>query len=181
MQPASKVPTKFTRGVKEMYSTYIYKGELTSFAKETYLSYIYQGESTPSQVYSLLSFLRLMTGRLLRRPTYISMPISTCKKNVEVHPGCIVLGSQKPRWTRKQIEEDKAHAASATIAHKEDKEGCKRSIVEVEDAIERNEEQAYIYAYRPDLCYSRKPMPWPNSNGTNSEGDKIEEIPADIG
>jgi hypothetical protein len=58
---------------------------------------------------------------------------------------------------KKQIEEDNAHAKAATIAQREDKVRCNKCIVEVEDAIERDEEQVCMYANRPDLHYKETP------------------------
>jgi hypothetical protein len=101
------------------------------------------------------------------------MPIRTRKSNAGVHPGRIVLGNQRPRRTRQQIEEDDARKKAATIARREEEEGRNRHIAEVEDAIELNEEQVRIHAIRPDL---RHDMPTPPP-GTDSEPEEDHEIP----
>jgi hypothetical protein len=74
-----------------------------------------------------------------------------------MHLGHIVLGNQKVRQTKKQIEEDNAHAKATAIAQREDKVGHNKCIVEVEDAIERDKEQVCMYANRPDLCCKETP------------------------
>jgi len=98
------------------------------------------------------------------------MLMSTCKSNANAHPGRIVLESQTVRRTTKEIQEDKAHKAEAAIAQREEEESCNKRIAEVEDAIERNEDQLRTHANRPDLRYE------PMRGGTEEE----EEIPPNI-
>ena len=80
-----------------------------------------------------------------------SMPITTRKSNADVHPGRVVLENQRVRCTKAQIEGDIASAAVAAIAASEEEVTRHRSIAEVEDAIEKNEEQLRLHANRPDL------------------------------
>jgi hypothetical protein len=96
------------------------------------------------------------------------MPVGTRKSNVNVCPGQIVLENSRRRWTRKQIEEDNAHAIAAAIAEREEEEGRNKHIAELEDKIERNEEQVRMHANRPDLHYQ------PTRGSTEEE----EDIPA---
>ena len=105
------------------------------------------------------------------------MPISTRKSNANVHPGCIVLGNQKPRRSRKQIKEDAAHAKAAAVARAEEEEGRNRRIAEVEDAIELNEEQVRIHTNRPDLqvCHGYN-MPQTLPLGSPESEPEEEEI-----
>jgi len=81
------------------------------------------------------------------------MPMSTRKSNANAHPGRVVLESQTVRRTTKEIQEDKACKAEAAIAQREEEESRNKHIAEVEDAIERNEDQLHTHANRPDLRY----------------------------
>jgi hypothetical protein len=80
------------------------------------------------------------------------MAISICKSNANVHPGYIILENSRRRQMRRQIEENNACANAAAIVEREEEEGCNKCIAELEDEIERNKEQVYMYANRPDLC-----------------------------
>lgn len=93
--------------------------------------------------------------------------MSTRKSNADAHPGRVVLDSQTVRRTRKEIQEDEARKAEAATAQREEEESHNKRIAEVEDAIERNEEQLRTHASRPDLRYE------PMRGGTEEE----EEIP----
>ena len=85
------------------------------------------------------------------------MPITTRKSNADAHPGRVLLENQRVRRTRAQIEGDIASATVAAIAASEEEVTRHRSIAEVEDAIERNEEQLRLHASRPDLRYHVEP------------------------
>ena len=98
-----------------------------------------------------------------------TMAIGTRKSNANVRPGRIVLENSRRRRTRKQIEEDNARANAAAVAEREEEEGRNKRIAELEDGIERDEEQVRTHANRPDLRYQ------PTRGSTEEEGD----IPAD--
>ena len=85
------------------------------------------------------------------------MAVGTRKSNANVHPGQIVLESQNTRCTSKEVEADKSHAKAAAIAVRESEEARNKYIVEVEDVIQRNEDDVQLHTNRPDLC--NKPTP----------------------
>jgi hypothetical protein len=88
------------------------------------------------------------------------MPISTCKTNVDIHPGRIVLESQQVRRTKRQVEEDNMRAKAAAITEREENEANHRlvltTIAEIEDTIEETEEQLRMNSTRLDLHPNRK-------------------------
>ena len=85
------------------------------------------------------------------------MPVSTRKKNAEAHPGRIILASQQPRRTRRQIEEDDARSKAmkdrVDALHREDLD----RLAQMEDTMEGEEEARRLHAARPDL--RRNPEP----------------------
>jgi hypothetical protein len=85
------------------------------------------------------------------------MPVSTRKKNAEAHLGRIILASQQPRRTRRQIEEDDAHSKAmkdrVDALHREDLD----RLAQMEDTMEGEEEARHLHAARPDLCHNPEP------------------------
>ena len=83
------------------------------------------------------------------------MPIGTHKANMHAHSSHIVLESQQLRCIRNQIEEDTSWAKAAAIAERVEKEANYLSVLsataEIEDTIEKNEEQVHMHTTRPDL------------------------------
>ncbi len=87
------------------------------------------------------------------------MPVTTRKTNAEVHPGRVLIESQQPRRTKKQIEEDDARA-SAAAQDREVKATAKlRAVAEciayLEDMVALAEMDSQTHAQRPDLHYRR--------------------------
>lgn len=80
-----------------------------------------------------------------------------------------MLENSRTRRTRKQIEEDNARANAAAIAEREEQESHNKRIAELEDKIERNEEQVRMHANRPDLHHQP----------TQGSAEEEEDIPAD--
>ena len=79
------------------------------------------------------------------------MPVGTRKSNANTHPGRIVLESQNTRHTSKEVKADNARAKAATIAVRESEEARNKCIAEVEDAIQRSEDDVHLHTNRPDL------------------------------
>jgi len=94
------------------------------------------------------------------------MPVSTRKTNAEAHPGRIVLVSQQPWCTKRQIKEDDAHLKATkdrvdALCH-----GDLDRLVQMEDTME--EEEAWrLHAARPDL--RRNPEPPGECDQVNPE------------
>jgi hypothetical protein len=84
------------------------------------------------------------------------MPISTHKTHVSAHPSHIVLESQQARHTKKQVKEDKSWAKAAAIEKEVNQLSVLSTIVELEDTIEKNEEQVCVHTNRPDLYPTHK-------------------------
>jgi negative regulator of genetic competence, sporulation and motility len=83
------------------------------------------------------------------------MPIITRKANANTHPGRILLETQQPRRSKKQVEEDTDRARAAAIAEKEEKEANRRTVLatiaDMEDIIEKSELDLRNHTTRPDL------------------------------
>ncbi len=85
------------------------------------------------------------------------MPVTTHKTNAEVHPGHVLIESQQPRHTKKQIEEDDARASTAA-QDREVKATAKlctvaKCIAYLEDMVALAEMDSQTHAQRPDLHY----------------------------
>ncbi len=85
------------------------------------------------------------------------MPVTTCKTNAEVHPGCVLIESQQPRRTKKQIKEDDIRASTAA-QDREAKATAKlhavaECIAYLEDMVALAEMDSWTQVQRPDLCY----------------------------
>lgn len=83
------------------------------------------------------------------------MPISTRKANTNTHPSHIVLETQQPRRTKKQVDKDASRAKAAAIAEREEKEVNRctvlATIADMEDTIKNSKLQLRIHTIRPDL------------------------------
>jgi hypothetical protein len=83
------------------------------------------------------------------------MVIGTRKSNANAHPGRILLGSQQPRRTRKQIEEDKACQEAEAMAAREEElmkhNAVVARIAQLEEDEEEYEERIRSHSQRPDL------------------------------
>jgi hypothetical protein len=85
------------------------------------------------------------------------MVVGTRKSNADAHPGRILLASQNPRRTRKQIEEDCAHKEAEATAASEDAKRTRQAIVnriaQLEAEEEQREEDIQTHSQRPDLFH----------------------------
>jgi hypothetical protein len=85
------------------------------------------------------------------------MVIGTRKTNANAHPGRILLGSQLPRRTRKQIEEDKARKDAEAMAASEDAKAKHDAIVmriaQLEAEQGQQEDNIQRHSQRPDQSY----------------------------
>jgi hypothetical protein len=79
-----------------------------------------------------------------------------------------VLESQRARRTKKQVEEDKSRAKAAAIEKEANQLSVLSTIAELEDTIEKNEEQVRVHTNRPDLHPTRKPLRNTMSEGPDS-------------
>jgi hypothetical protein len=86
------------------------------------------------------------------------MPITTRKQNAEMHPGRIVLDTQKKRRTPQQVLDDRMRAEAAAAEAAERAEATLEDIVgrinELEDKIQRDSQLTQKHATRPDLRHS---------------------------
>ena len=86
------------------------------------------------------------------------MPMATRKSNADTHPGL----PDKPhvRRTSKQVQDDRAQAMAAAVAEKQNQEANRRavlaSLAQIEQSIQREEEQMRLHAHRPDLNVSNQ-------------------------
>jgi hypothetical protein len=79
-----------------------------------------------------------------------------------------VLESQQARCTKKQVKEDKSWAKAAAIEKEANRLSVLSTIAELEDTIEKNEEQVRMHTNRPDLCPTHKPLRNTMSEGPDS-------------
>jgi hypothetical protein len=88
------------------------------------------------------------------------MVIGTCKSNAAKHPGRLLTDSRQQRWTRRQMEEDKARTKAAVIAAEEDAnakhQAIVKHVVDIEDSLEQDKEVIQTYTNRPNLRNSSK-------------------------
>ena len=81
--------------------------------------------------------------------------VDTRKSNATKHPGMLVAEAKQQRWTRKQMEKDKARTKAAAIAAKEQASAEHRAIItqvaDIMDSVARVEEEIQAHTNRPDL------------------------------
>jgi len=95
------------------------------------------------------------------------MPVSTRKTNAEAHPGRIVLVSQQPRRTKRQIKEDDARLKATKDRVDALRRGDLDRLAQMEDTMEEEEEARRLHAARPDL--RRNPEPPGERDQVNPE------------
>jgi len=95
------------------------------------------------------------------------MPVSTRKTNAEAHPGRIVLVSQQPWCTKRQIKEDDAHLKATKDRVDALRRGDLDRLAQMEDTMEEEEEARRLHAARPDL--RRNPEPPGERDQVNPE------------
>lgn len=111
------------------------------------------------------------------------MAMNTRKKNANTHPGHVVLGTQRKRRTRDEIEEDEACSQAKAIALKEGAAAKHRAVMgrisELEETAEQEDHMVQRFRIRPDQAqgitqgHLKIPVQSPTSDGGTA--DEIEE------
>ena len=84
------------------------------------------------------------------------MVVGTHKSNATKHPSKVLADTKQQRWTRKQIDEDKACTKALATAAKElanaKYQATITQVTDIMDSVEQDKEAIQAYTTRLDLC-----------------------------